>query len=598
MKNLKELEIEIVIDNSNIPEEELKKDLELIENLKNKKKRLDSIKKSIENNIKKLKSEEFKEDSVKKKRIIEENISNDLYINEDIIPIIEKKEEKKNNKLLFEIEKINKIPDDYYQRPSNLSKIIINFPGFKEIKEIANNKIDNSIKEEINNSNNKEFIIEMYLNDKDYDNLKIKLSKSDLENFPKGEKDLLKYIPKDFPGINIPKLLYIECKPNEAIELTKLYNIFNVKKNRNQFRRFILNISEDVNIHNFIIEKNYVNSILSDIKFDKINIGYFKSLKIPFYSFILKPNETLIIEPGSIHFSYIENKSESIIYSKIIYWSNSTYDNFKDLNCAIQLNPQNNFFPLTISLIQMINENLLKLSLTCIKEIQLYLQKVLSNENKIINEYKNEKKFCKYYNKNIINCSDCNSEIINYYTFINKKKIICPNCFPYYSLEIIFYKYKEEDINLLLKRIGKASSNIEREELSLLKNNQKCFQMNVPNDIFNLNPKEYSIEEKENNLYKSIDRFLIPLVDIDNTTRISLYDPLSSNYVNIGNEAFTELKNEKELNKRLNYSTENNLSRLISNNNKMDIEKESKQNSIKNKSIIQIPGKSIFDLFG
>ena len=81
----------------------------------------------------------------------------------------------------------------------------------------------------------------------------------------------------------------------------------------------------------------------------------------------------------------------------------------------------------------MINENLLKLSLTCIKEIQLYLQKVLSNENKIINEYKNEKKFCKYYNKNIINCSDCNSEIINYYTFINKKKIICPNCFPYYS---------------------------------------------------------------------------------------------------------------------------------------------------------------------
>ena len=122
--------------------------------------------------------------------------------------------------------------------------------------------------------------------------------------------------------------------------------------------------------------------------------------------------------------------------------------------------------------------------------------------------------------------------------------------------------------------------------------------MNVPNDIFNLNPKEYSIEEKENNLYKSIDRFLIPLVDIDNTTRISLYDPLSSNYVNIGNEAFTELKNEKELNKRLNYSTENNLSRLISNNNKMDIEKESKQNSIKNKSIIQIPGKSIFDLFG
>ena len=66
----------------------LKKDLELIENFKNKKKRLDSIKKSIENNIKKLKSEEFKEDSVKKKRIIEENISNDLYINEDIIPKI------------------------------------------------------------------------------------------------------------------------------------------------------------------------------------------------------------------------------------------------------------------------------------------------------------------------------------------------------------------------------------------------------------------------------------------------------------------------------------------------------------------------------
>ena len=55
----------------------------------------------------------------------------------------------------------------------------------------------------------------------------------------------------------------------------------------------------------------------------------------------------------------------------------------------------------------------------------------------------------------------------------------------------------------------------------------------------------------------------MPLVDIDNITRVNLYDPLSSNYLNIGNDAFTELKIEKEQSIIMNNSALNNLSKLL-----------------------------------
>ena len=393
----------------------------------------------------------------------------------------------------------------------------------------------------------------------------------------------------------------IECNLNEGIELTKLYNIFKVKNNQNKFRRFILNISKDVDIYNIIIEKNYVSKIPSIKKV--YSIDYYKSLNIPFYNFIQKPGETLIIEPGSIHISYIKNKNDdknkdNLINAQIVYWSNSIYDNYKDLNYVLELNNEENLFPLTSTIIKMVNENLFHLSLSSIKNIQYYLQKILIEENKLLKDYINQKRFCKYYHENIISCYDCQKELINYYTFISKKKVICPKCFYNYSIEIIFYKYEEEDINTLLKRIGKAGSNIEKEDKSFIKNIQECFKMNCPNDIFNLNTKDISNNFHNNETDKSIDRFLMPLVDIDNITRVNLYDPLSSNYLNIGNDAFTELKIEKEQSIIMNNSTLNNLSKLLGEDNRK-LNGNGNENEIKkNHSTIQIPGKSIFDLFG
>ena len=246
----------------------------------------------------------------------------------------------------------------------------------------------------------------------------------------------------------------------------------------------------------------------------------------------------------------------------------------------------------------MVNENLFHLSLSSIKNIQYYLQKILIEENKLLKDYINQKRFCKYYHENIISCYDCQKELINYYTFISKKKVICPKCFNNYSIEIIFYKYEEEDINILLKRIGKAGSNIEKEDKSFIKNIQECFKMNCPNDIFNLNTKDISNNFHNNETDRTIDRFLMPLVDIDNITRVNLYDPLSSNYLNIGNDAFTELKIEKEQSIIMNNSALNNLSKLLGEDNRK-LNGNGNENEIKkNHSTIQIPGKSIFDLFG
>ena len=597
MNNLKEIEITISFDYSEISNEEFKRDMEMIRVLKAKKK-LEIVKKSLLNNIKKpIAEEENKNNLVKKKLIVEDNITDDFLMSSKPIPIINKKEsikdEKMNEKLIYEIEKIDKIPDDYYQRPSNLCKIISNFPGFEHIKKIAFNKIDNIINNNIDTTTNKKSIIEMYLNNEEIEKVKSKLTKLELESYPKGEKDLLKYCPLEIPGLNLPKIMNIECNINEGIELTKLYNLFKVKNYQNQFRRFILNISNDVDIYNIIIEKNYASKISSIKKVN--NIEYFKSLNIPFYNFIQKPGETLIIEPGSIHISYVKNKNkDDLINAQIVYWSNSIYDNYKDLNYVLELNNEKNVFPLISTIIKMVNENLLQLSLSSIKNIQYYLQKVIIEENKLLKDYFNEKKFCKYYHKDIINCNECHKELINYYTFINKKKVICPKCFYNYSIEIIFYKYEEEDINTLLKRIGKAGANIEKEEKSFIKNIQECFQINFQNDKFKLNIKDISNDIQTNKINKLIDRFLMPLVDIDNITRVNLYDPLSPNYLNIGNDAFTELKNEKEQSIIINNSTLDKLSKLLG-----EDDKKINENKIrKNHSSIQLPGKSIFDLFG
>ena len=604
MNNLKEIEITICLDNSEISNEEYQRDMEMIRIIKAKKK-LEIVKKSLMKNYKKPKGEEENKNNILKKNlIVEDNITNEnIIMSPKSFPIISKKEENKevkiNEKQLYEIEKIDKIPDDYYQRPSNLCKIITNFPGFEDIKNIASNKIENIINNNIDIATNKKAIIEMYLTNEEIEKIKSKLSKLELESYPKGEKDLLKYCPLEIPGLNLPKIMNIECNLNEGIELTNLYNIFNVKNNQNQFRRFILNISKDVDIYNIIIDKNYVNKISSNKKV--YNIEYYKSLNIPFYNCIQKPGESLIIEPGSIHISYIKNKNEEekkddLINAQIVYWSNSIYDNYKDLNCILELNTEKNVFPLTSTITKMVNENLLKLSLSSIKNIQYYFQKIIIEENKLLKDYIHEKKFCKYYHKNIISCYDCHKELINYYTFINKKKVICPKCFYNYSIEIIFYKYEEEEINTLLKRIGKAGSNIEKEEKSFIKNIQECFKINCPNDIFKLNTKDFSNDIQTYEINKLIDRFLMPLVDIDNITRVNLYNPLNSNYLNIGNDAFTELKNEKEQSIFINNSTLNNLSKLLGEDNK---KLNRNENEIKkNQSTIQIPGKSIFDLFG
>jgi len=531
----------------------------------------------------------------------------------NFIPILSHKdsfikdfEEKKDKNL--EIKTYFNIPKFYFQEPIKSSILISDFPGFDLIKKQSYKIINENIKE-IGNSLNNEFVNITYLKDKKFEEIKKKLSNNELDYYPKGEKDLLKYCPIDIPGLNYPKLINIKCNPKEGIYLTNLYNILKEKKNQSQFRKFILNISKDVIIYNYIIDNSNANKIES-INIENINIDYFKSLNIEFYNFIQNPGETLIVEPGSIHISYIKNESNDIMNCQIIYWSNAIFDNNKDLCHAINFNSDYLFFPLINTLLRMLNINLYKLSSSSIENVYYFLQKLFLEENLIIRELKQNKKICKYYHCNILNCSDCFREIMNYYTFINRNKVICPKCFSNYTFEYIFQKYKEEDINLLFERLKKGFSNNYSQNSDFIKKSQKCFEMNCPNDTFNLIKNEVFFDEEIKNKNMLIDRFLIPLIDIDNNTREGLFNPLSIKYINIIDEAYTKFKYKSEKNFDLirNNSTKENLSYLlfsdnkkkemknINNNNNDDNDnvKKEKSNEIKNK----IKGISIFDLFG
>ena len=640
MNNLKEVDIQIFIGDSDsiISENEI----EMVKLLQKKRKKINKLKQIIKKNssFEKISIESEKNKSnfiLSPKKSIKEESKNNIpsslsskksnssrislskKSNKDefnnFIPILSHKEsfikdfEEKIEKNILEIKTFFNIPKFYFQEPIKSSILISEFPGFDLIKKYSHEIIKKNIIEEIDTSLNKKYVDITYLNEEKFEKIKKKLNNNELECYPKGEKDLLKYCPIDIPGINYPKIINIKCNPKEGIYLTNLYNILKEKKNQSQFRKFILNISQNVIIYNYIIDNSNANKIES-INIENINIEYFKSLNIEFYNFNQNPGETLIVEPGSIHISYIKNELNNEINCEIVYWSNAVFDNNKDLYYAINFNSDYLLFPLVNTLLRMLNNNLHILSSSSIENVYYFLQKIFVKENLIIRELKNNKKICKYYHCNILNCSDCFREIMNYYTFINRNKFICPRCFSNYSFEYIFQKYKEQDINLLFERLKKGFSNSYSQNADFIKKSQKCFEINCPNDKFNLIKNEVYFDEEIKNKNLLIDRFLIPLIDIDNNTREGLFNPLSEKYINIIDEAYTQLKNqnEKKFDIIRNNSTRENLSFLLFSDNKNKEKKNRNENendddndNIKNKKSNEIEKKmkgiSIFDLF-
>ena len=607
-KRKKEVEINILIGDNDSNESE--SDIEMINFLRQKRKKLYFIKQQL--NIKKEKTEKSitikKENSSVKEELITESektispiISAIRTIKFNFEEINKKKKEENNfeNDNLKEknhgIKKQEKLSKDYFEEPTKTSIMITKFPYFNEIKDMSNNIIKNKILKE--NSQNKKLVNITYCDETEFEKIKQKLSEDEIEYFPKSEKDLLKYCPIEIPGINYPKIINIECNKKEGIYLTNLFNLSKEKKYQSQFRKFILNISEDVIIYNYIIDNDNSNTIES-IDINNINIKSY---------FIQNPGETLIVEPGSIHFSFIKNESLNNINCKIIYWSNSIFDNYKDLRNAINLNNDTLYFPLVNTLIFMLNDNLLKLNPSSIESVYIFLQKVFSEENKVVNTIKKNKKICKYYNNNILFCDDCDKEIINYYTFINRKKCICPKCFSNYSIEIIFQKFYEKEINLLFQRLKKCYSGNYNLDIEFIKKKQKCFELNCQNDKFELSKSEDFQEEKPKTNVLYIDRFLIPLIDIDNRSREGLYNPLSEKYIDITNDAYTKFnynEDKSEQLKRYN-STIDNLSKLLENEKdimKIKEENNNIDNNLKNSKSEEIEKKikgiSIFDMFG
>ena len=68
--------------------------------------------------------------------------------------------------------------------------------------------------------------------------------------FQKEKKIYLNIVLQKFQGINYPKIINIECNKKEGIYLTNIFNLSKEKKYQSQFRKFILNISEDIIIYN------------------------------------------------------------------------------------------------------------------------------------------------------------------------------------------------------------------------------------------------------------------------------------------------------------------------------------------------------------
>ena len=355
---------------------------------------------------------------------------------------------------------------------------------------------------------------------------------------PKSQHDLLKYSPIDISGINIPRLI---ISPHN----TNLTNCF-YDCNCTQFKRIFINFGPGDLIH-FTLRKENINNFHLNLdnlltKNEEELISFFNSKHIEFTYHIQHKGDITLIENGVIH---IPITAYSTYDTTIIaHWSYFT-NQLRDIETALkhqQTFPSLNTVPLYITLTKMINTEMItneQLDINIIKTIHRELTPYLNEHNDIKKHYDFmiTNKISQYQqplNSNITFCDHCQNEIYNYYNISmisnngneTLRVIHCLSCYirNYECLSgntkgILLYKFTEDEINTLFERMNLIISNKKHNALSLINQNQQCFDI-IKGDNFDYTVlssidkvNDYLYENVYNNDYGDVDmisRFLIP----------------------------------------------------------------------------------------
>lgn len=359
---------------------------------------------------------------------------------------------------------------------------------------------------------------------------------------PKSQHDVLKHSPLDISGINIPRLI---ISPHN----TTLTHCFH-DCTHTQFKRIFINFGPCDIIH-FTLRKEHINNYHLNLdalltKSEEDLITFFNARNIEFTYHIQRKGDITLIDAGVIH---IPLTAFSVVHNTNILAHWAFFPNqLRDIEIALkhqQTSPSLNMVPLYITLTKMINAEMITnahIDISVIKTIHRELTPYLNEHNDIKKyyEFMIRNKISLYQQpatSNIAFCDYCQNEIYNYYNISaltasttgstdTIKVIHCLTCYIRHyehlsgnTKDILLYKFTDDDINTLFERMNLLISNKKHNALSLINQNQQCFDI-IKGDNFDYTAlavvdkvNEYVYENVYNNDYGDVDmisRFLIP----------------------------------------------------------------------------------------
>ena len=383
---------------------------------------------------------------------------------------------------------------------------------------------------------------------------------------PLSNNDVSNYLPNKISGISSPKLYIFNNQCNYF--LNKIFNYNNQNNYKSQFRRYILNISQNednILYHIFIPDLGQ-----KKINFEKISLDYIKSLNVNFYYFNQKPNELLCLNPNQILFTFTKKNSSNNNNSNdnfyILEWNQCNITNQEDITSFILNNNKKDCIPILTTLVNIINRNIQIIP----NDVLKMFKNLILNEN--IAEYKKQifknkmNIFTVFIDKYI--CEECMNEIFNYYIIYNDK-ILCLKCgMKKNNIKNIYEKYNEYEINYLHDRVNKKLSNLE----------DKSNIINCPQDCFIYKDKSNSIFQNSLNFEYSLYDFEIKY-DLINKNIVSSIIPQTKS-----NE--TDIFEMKKINENDIYISKDELAdrnkQIFINNNIMDNSNKKNDNELNN----------------
>ena len=289
--------------------------------------------------------------------------------------------------------------------------------------------------------------------------------------FPKGNNDLLIHCPIDISGINTPRLMYLP-------KYTPLAQCF--PSNKVSFQRYIINYGPG-DITHIIIPKTSQIHLPQFTSLTKLR-QLLTSNQNEFYDFIQSPGDVVIVQPEHYHYAFVTSDTGLIA----VNWSRMGYD----INSIESSLDNDDKVPITTTLVKLLNRQMFEMDPTVTKIVMDKLNKTLKERNNIIAvmDVLEKERITKKKQPNGINantCSHCYNEIFNYYSIVHSSPL-CLNCYlngKEKSNRIIFYKFDDEDINTLYRRMNYLlekqyqirEQKVNKEEYTIMKSPQDCF---------------------------------------------------------------------------------------------------------------------------